>query len=354
MKNKILILCLGLLLCTGTLAAAYDETYEKAFKHFKKREYKSSVIFLESYATRNPDPAVYYMLGYAHYQLGNLDRSREFFNQTYLIDPEFTSDKIPVHAGLSEEEQTLVHSVLELSGTKKKMESYAGMIGSMLPQLQAGLTDEKQKSDMLFFVKDSYSSSRIYPPVIRTFSDRFKRDHIISVIRWLKSPAGQKSLGVEAAVSMPEMIRKAAAYRNEYDLMDENRKQLIRELEAALRAIELTVDIVSVSLFELLKGMQTVMFDSSLMNSQDIDVLVGKVRGVSRGQLTQDVLVSLAFVSRSMSDAELAEVVRFYRSPEGRWFSDTSSEAVSSAIGRASRDIGEKMGSFVLSRRVAL
>jgi len=46
--------------------------------------------------------------------------------------------------------------------------------------------------------------------------------------------------------------------------------------------------------------------------------------------------------------------VRFYRSPEGRWFNDTSIEAISSAIGKASREVGEKMGSALLMERVMM
>ncbi len=335
-------------------AYAYDETYEKAMNHFKSREYKRAIPYLENYVVQKPDPAVYYMLGYAHYELRNFDRSKDYFDQAYLIDPEFSSDKVPAHAGLSREEQGLIHDALELSGAKKQMENYADILSNTLPQFQSGMSDKKQKNDIFLFLRDSYRINKIYPSVVNTFSARFNKKYMLSVIQWLKSPLGKKSTSLEVAANMPEVMKKSAAFREEYDRMQNGRKQRIREMEKAVRATELNVDIVAVSLFEMLKGMQTQMQGSGKMNSEEIDALVGNVRGIPREQLTRDVLVSLAFTYRGLTNEELDEVIRFYRSPEGRWFNDTSIEAISSAIGKASREIGEKMGNNVFTKRVML
>ena len=353
MKKSIILFC-GILLLTIATAYAYDETYEKAVKHFKSGEYKRAVPYLENYALQKPDPAVYYMLGYSYYQLRNFDRSKYYFDQAYLLDPDFTSDKVPAHAGLSADDQGLIHQALDLSGAKKQMEHYADNLSKTLPQLRSGMSDKKQKDDILFFLRDSYRIDKIYPPVAETFSVRFNKKYLLSVIQWLKSPLGKKSTSLEVGANMPEMMNSAAAYRGEYDRMLEGRKQLIRDLEKAVRATELNIDIVAVSLFEMLKGMQVRMQGSGKMSSDQIDALVSSVRGVPREQITRDVLVALAYTYRSLSDQELDEMIRFYRSPEGSWFNDTSIEAISSAIGKASREIGEKMGNSLLTKRVIL
>ena len=354
MKKSTIILCSILLLSIGPLAYAYDETYEMAIKHFKGREYKRAIPYLESYVVLKPEPAAYYMLGYAHYQLRNFDRSRDYFDQAYLIDPEFSSDKVPAHAGISGEEQGLIHDALELSGAKKQMENYADILSNTLPQFRSGMSDKKQRDDILLFLRDSYRINKIYPPVVDTFSAQFSKKNMLSVILWLKSPLGKKITGLEVAVNMPEMIKKSTAFCDEYDRMREGRKQRIRDMEKAVRATELNVDIVAFSLFEMLKGMQVRMQGSGKMNSEEIDALVDNVRGVPRERLTRDVLVSLAFTYRSLTDKELDDVVRFYRSPEGRWFNDTSIAAITFAIGKASREVGEKMGSALLTRKVML
>ncbi len=354
MKNYIIAVCSVLLLTMGSTTYAYDETYEKAMKHFKNREYKRAIPYLESYALQKPDPAVYYMLGYAYYEIRNFERSNDCFEQAYLIDPEFSSNKVAAHAGLSGEEQGLIHEALELSGAKMQMENYAEILSSTVPQFRAGMIEGKQNDEILLFLKNSFKINKIYPPVVDMFSARFNKKYVLSVIQWLKTPLGRKSAGLEVAASMPQMIDRSTAFREEYDRMPDARKQSIRHMERAVRSTELNVDIVAASLFEMLKGMQVRMQGRSKISSEEIDTLVGKIRGVPRLQLTRDLLCSLAFTYRSVTDEELNEIVRFYRSPEGRWFNDTSMEAISAAIGKASREVGEKMGDALLVKRVML
>lgn len=352
--KKSLILCLVLLLLICSAAYAYDETYEKAIKYFKSRDYRRAIPYLENYVVQKPDPAAYYMLGYAFYQIRSFDRSKDYFDQAYLIDPEFSLDKIPAHAGLSRQEEGLVQEVLELSGARKQMESYSDILSSTLSRFRARLGLEKQLDETVFFLRDSYKINRIYPLVVSTFTARFNKKYMIAVLQWLKSPLGRKSTDLEVAANMQGRLDKSPAYREEYERMNEGRRQLIRDMEKAVRATELNVDMLAVSIFEMLKGMQTGMQGSWKMTSEEIAAVVGKVRGVSRDQLNMDVLASLAYTYSGLSDEELFEVVAFYQSQEGRWFNDTNIEAVSFAISKASREVGEKMGSAFFMNKVML
>lgn len=354
MSKGIIIRGIILLFLVSSAAYAYDQTYEKAIKHFKGREYRHAIPFLESYVLKNPDPAAYYMLGYAYYELRNFELSRDYFEQAYLIDPGFSSDNVPAHSGLSSDEQGLIHEALELSGAKKQMENYAEILSSAVPQFRLGVSEGKQNDEILLFLRDSYKMNKVYPHVVDTFNARFNKKYLSSVVQWLKTPLGKKSAGLEVAANMPQMLKKSAAFHEAYDSMRGGRKQSIREMENAVRSTELNVDIVAASLFEMLKGMQARMQGRSRLTSEEIDDIVRNVRGIPRERLTRDLLVSLAFTYRDLNDDELDEVVRFYRSPEGRWFNDTSMEAISSAIGKASREVGEKMGNALLVKRVML
>jgi hypothetical protein len=117
---------------------------------------------------------------------------------------------------------------------------------------------------------------------------------------------------------------------------------------------DLTISIVSGSLFEMLKGMQSQMHGHSTMNSEEIDALVESVRGVPREPLMRNVLISLAYTYRDLADEELDAVAGFYQTPEGAWFSNTGMEAISAAIGKSSREIGEKIGKSLVLKRIAL
>jgi tetratricopeptide (TPR) repeat protein len=352
--TRIAFICIILLLFHGPAAYAYDEAYEKAFRYFKSREYRSAVPHLEDYVSRQPDPAAYYMLGFAYYQLRNYEKSWENFDQAYLIDPEFTSDKVPAHAGLSIEEQGLIHDALELSGAKKQMSHYADIVSRGLPQVRSGMGEEKLKNELPVMVRDSFKLSKIYPAVVSTFSARFNRSNMQSVIRWLKSPLGKRVTLLEVEARRPEAVKRSTEFGSEYDRLKESRKQRIRDVEKALQVTDLTISIVSGSLFEMLKGMQSQMHGHSTMNSEEIDALVESVRGVPREPLMRNVLISLAYTYRDLADEEIDAVAGFYQTPEGAWFSNTGMEAISAAIGKSSREIGEKIGKSLVLKRIAL
>ena len=86
-----------LLICSGVFADNGD--YNKGVKYYKSADYKNAIAYLEKYVKTQPGPAAYYMLGYAYYELKNFKKSRMYFDEAYLIAPDFTSKKIPVNAG---------------------------------------------------------------------------------------------------------------------------------------------------------------------------------------------------------------------------------------------------------------
>src|SRR4030066_706318 len=135
MKTLIKLFLLLSLLFVSAEAGAAGESYEKALRLFKGRDYKNAVVYLEQYVAQKPDPAAYYMLGYACYELHEFHKAREYFNAAFLIDPDFTYHKIFEHSALWDEEFKLIHEVLEMSGAKEQINYYADMVGTGLPQL---------------------------------------------------------------------------------------------------------------------------------------------------------------------------------------------------------------------------
>lgn len=77
------------LLVTGLSGAQADGTYENALSLYKKGHYNSAVALLSEYVKSNPYPAAYYLIGYALYKLRRHEAAVKYFNQVYLIDPDF-------------------------------------------------------------------------------------------------------------------------------------------------------------------------------------------------------------------------------------------------------------------------
>ena len=90
------------------------------------------------------------------------------------------------------------------------------------------------------------------------------------------------------------------------------------------------------------------------MSSGEIEAIVEKIRNMPRDQLRNNVMVSLACTYRDLTDEELESAIQFYEAPAGRWFYDTSIKAITSAIGKASREIGEKLGKSLMAKDVPI
>jgi hypothetical protein len=90
------------------------------------------------------------------------------------------------------------------------------------------------------------------------------------------------------------------------------------------------------------------------MNASEIDAFAEGVRERLREELSSPVLLSLAQACRSFSDEEIGAAIRFYASPAGRWFLETGVYSLRTAIVKASRETGERMGKTLALRRLAV
>lgn len=91
-KKWIVRFTFGILLVifTVSFALAQESLYDKALKAYAKKDFKTSAKYLSEYVEKKPDPYAYYLLGYASYKLKNHTAAMKYFNDAYVIDPDFT------------------------------------------------------------------------------------------------------------------------------------------------------------------------------------------------------------------------------------------------------------------------
>ncbi len=353
MKTCLQIFALLLFLSPAVTGAA-DENYQKGLRLFQSRNYKNAVVYLEKYVSQSPDPAAYYMLGYASYELRDFHRAWEYFDAAYLIDPEFTYGKILDRSAHSDEDLKLIHDVLEMSGAKEQITYYADVVSSGLPQLQSDLGEQRLRKDLLKLIRESYRFDKVYPSVVSVFQARFHKEHLMAVLSWLKTPLGRKMTISEIGANSPEGMKKIEDFGDEYERLGEDRKKLLERLGNAINAAEMNIEVVSVSLLEMLKTMQPQLPAAKRLTPDQIDVLVGKIRDMPRDQLVSNIMTSLAYTYRDMSNSELEAGIHFYETPAGKWFNTTSIKAITSAIGKASGEIGGKIGKSLMAKQASI
>ncbi len=83
MKFITLISAVLILLMSFSLCLAQEASLEEAYSLYYKGEKEKAIAIMEDYVDGNPDPGVFYFLGYAYYEMKQMDKSRENFTKAY-------------------------------------------------------------------------------------------------------------------------------------------------------------------------------------------------------------------------------------------------------------------------------
>jgi tetratricopeptide (TPR) repeat protein len=97
MKKAVWILALLMLItvsAAGAAIASNDSGFMKGLKAYNRKNYNVAIKHFRAYANSKPDPKVYYLLGYAFYMQGKFSEADEYFREAFLIDPEFSLEKV--------------------------------------------------------------------------------------------------------------------------------------------------------------------------------------------------------------------------------------------------------------------
>jgi tetratricopeptide (TPR) repeat protein len=97
MKKMVWIMTLVLLVPTGLWAEelfdlnAAQTHFQKGLQHYFQKQYPDAIQEFQETISINPDDArSYYFLGYSYYQLREMEKAGEAFDQAYRLNPQYT------------------------------------------------------------------------------------------------------------------------------------------------------------------------------------------------------------------------------------------------------------------------
>jgi tetratricopeptide (TPR) repeat protein len=90
--KKIISIILIFIFVVCSLAYA-NAVVDQAYSLYIQGKKQEAVKMLEDYIRQRLDPAALYLLGYMYYEQGDTERARRYFEDAYLIDPEFSPVK---------------------------------------------------------------------------------------------------------------------------------------------------------------------------------------------------------------------------------------------------------------------
>lgn len=86
----LLILMTVLIPVSFSPVIANDVPLKKAYSYYFQGNMPEAIAILEEYAQKHPDARVLYFIGYAYYEMKDFKNANRYFNDAYLVDPDFT------------------------------------------------------------------------------------------------------------------------------------------------------------------------------------------------------------------------------------------------------------------------
>ena len=85
MRKRIAIFTLILVLLSPLYVMGNDSLIKRAYSLYYSGKVNEAIQLMEDYVAEHPDPGAYYFLGYAYYELKDLEKAREYFDEAYRL-----------------------------------------------------------------------------------------------------------------------------------------------------------------------------------------------------------------------------------------------------------------------------
>ncbi len=89
MKISVLVV-IFLSLLLFSVCWANEASLERAYSLYYKGDKEAAISMVEAYVEDSPDANAFYFLGYAYYEMHEMDKAREYFNEAYRLKSFFS------------------------------------------------------------------------------------------------------------------------------------------------------------------------------------------------------------------------------------------------------------------------
>jgi hypothetical protein len=190
-------------------------------------------------------------------------------------------------------------------------------------------------------VAHAYAASSLRPALRSELAKRLTAAEIAAALAWLDSPTGRKLTALEEKAATPEAQQRIeSAVQRGIPPLGEARTKTLHSLVAATHADEVGVSVLIETAIGINEGL-------ALFGAGDTGVSLANLRSEMEAErsrlvaeLHQQTFAAFALVYAEASDAELAALLAFARSPAGVRYHDGTSRAFAHTLALAAKRLG--------------
>lgn len=230
-------------------------------------------------------------------------------------------------------ERRALDRLLQGSGLKAQLESMSGSVRSQF--IQSARTDQ-DRITIARIVAARFDAEALYARIGLELSQNLDTANLANALAWYDSLAGGRVTAIELAALRPDVGHQPSLDRETYR-PSPGRVALVERLDAGLGGSETTVDVTVAVVRSLVRVFQPALPGLSQLSRDQLDDQLAVARNRTLKALRPAYVASMLAVYRDLSDAELAEYVRFVESEAGRWYMGQTNSALLRAIDVAAR-----------------
>jgi Domain of unknown function (DUF4124) len=261
------------------------------------------------------------------------------------------SDQPPQVRLGDKERDALIAEALEISGTKKEIESIPAQIRAQFDARQTPVRPE-DKARVIRILTDAFRPDVLYSAVRTAFRSNFDAQRMDVVMEKLRSPLFRKITGMELAANEPgarqDLERFAMGLQG--DIPAPARVSLVQRQEAVMRSAELQIDMAIIAAKAVGRSLEPVLSPAQRPTGREMDAAERQLRS-QQDPLTRVALVRWLYTYRALTTEELTTYVEFNESDAGRWFAATQRRGLLEAMRAAMDTAARHMASAFPAKR---
>ena len=261
------------------------------------------------------------------------------------------SDQPPQVRPGDKERDALIAEALEISGTKKELETIPAQIRAQYDARQSPVRPE-DKARVIRILTDAFRPDVLYSAVRSAFRSNFDAQRMDVVMDKLRSPLFRKIAALELAAGEPgarqDLERFAMGLQS--DIPPPARVALIQRHEAVMRSADLQIEMAIIASQAVSRSLEPVLTPAQRPTGRESDAAERKLRS-QQDPLTRAALVRWLYTYRALTSEELATYVEFGESDAGRWFAATQRKGLLDAMRAAMDTAARHMASAFPAKR---
>ena len=253
----------------------------------------------------------------------------------------------PALAAQSQDPDATAHRLVIRSGLAVQLRGFAKQVDSEIRQNPGGL-DPRIVSSLSTAAKEAFRPDMLQEDMTRRITRKLTVPDMQAALAWLETPLGRRVTLAEelASATLDPQVLVAFAERQTQRPPAPERAALIAELLSATQAVRAAQAAQEAMALGVATGMDSLQPREKRLGEAELRIRLRQAMPPEqvRAILAQQLPLIFAYTYRDVSDADLADYLRFLRSASGKRFQDGVTGALIEGLSRASVRIGELAG----------